>query len=142
MASINRVNRFGYIKDYCFSSWVKIKVKNGEKIAKGSTFISASWASLLRYQTCQISTVLITHTSMYITAIAPVLCIVVVFAKSSLFFLILRKQEIVFLRIFCAHGIRVGIASGLYFSSCFASDKSASPLQLLSLLLIIYFLMK
>ena len=56
---------------------------------------------MLRYHTCQSYKALVTHTFKYIVSIAPVLCIV--FAKSSLFFLIVRKQEIVFLRIVSAH---------------------------------------
>ena len=51
---------------------------NGEQITKGSALISASWASLPRYNTYQSYMVLVTHTILYITAIAPVLCLVLI----------------------------------------------------------------
>ena len=61
-----------------FSQIAISEEKNGEKIAKGSALISASWASLLRNHTCQSYMVLVTHTIMYITAIAPVLCLLLI----------------------------------------------------------------
>ena len=78
-------------------------MKNGEKIAKGSSLKSASWTSLLRYYVCQSYMVLVSHTIMYINGIAPVLCLVQVI--SSWFFLIVHRQEKVFLRILRAHVI-------------------------------------
>ena len=77
-----------------------LNIKNGEKIAKGSAFISANWASLRRYQSYM---VLVTHTIIYycycpcIVSCTYRLCLL-----SRLCFLIVRKQEIVFLRIVCA----------------------------------------
>ena len=68
--------------------------------------MSASWASLLKYHTCQRYMVLVTHTVMFIASVVSYLYVVFVFSGCA-------QQKIVFLCIMLAHVFKVGTTSGI-----------------------------
>ena len=55
----------GFVSSIVASNCVHGTIKNGKKIAEGSDLMSASWASMLSYHTCQNCMVLVIHTVKY-----------------------------------------------------------------------------
>ena len=131
--TIYNIHEYGSRHTICLYMVVHEKLRYG---VEGSALISASWASLLSYHTCQSYMVLVTCTILYISLICP--CSVSRTYKSSLlsclcFFKLWPNRKYYSCTSYwhmLALGFRVGTASGIFFSSWLASGKLTTPLQL------------